>query len=154
VSAIVSVVVELEVRVAVHCNHTSVASRAAGRRKSQLHASKWQVLNRVAKTYIHLGYYTTHFIQCINTMSGEDDDLKLQRASSALLSDLEKLLPRLVRGRQHGSATSSIRKHVREVDMHRACALVRFMIAAEGSVVDLQHRLSLSRKIPSFLIRI
>ncbi|KAG9202936.1 hypothetical protein G6514_003717 [Epicoccum nigrum] len=57
-------------------------------------------------------------------MSGEDDDLKLQRASSALLSDLEKLLPRLVRGRQHGSATSSIRKHVREVDMHRACALI------------------------------
>jgi hypothetical protein len=112
------------------------------------------MLNRVAKTYIHLGYYTTHFIQRINTMSGEDDDLKLQRASSALLSDLEKLLPRLVRGRQHGSATSSIRKHVREVDMHRACALVRFMIAAEGSVVDLQHRLSLSRKIPSFLIRI
>ncbi|KAF2631119.1 beta-tubulin cofactor d [Macroventuria anomochaeta] len=57
-------------------------------------------------------------------MSGEDDDLKLQRASSALLSDLEKLLPKLVRGRQHGSATSSVRQHVREVDMYRACALI------------------------------
>ena len=87
-------------------------------------------------------------------MSGEDDDLKLQRASSALLSDLENLLPRLVRSRQHGLATSSIRKHVREVDMHRACALVRLMIAVAGTVVDLRRRLSLSRKIPSFLIRI
>ena len=140
VSAIVSVVVKLKVQGAVHSNHTSVASRVAGKRKSHLHASKWQVLNRIAKTYTYLGYYTTHFIRCINTMSGEDDDLKLQRASSALLSDLEKLLPKLVRGRQHGSATSSIRKHVREVDMHRACALVRFMIAVEGAVVDFRHR--------------
>ncbi|KAF3003602.1 hypothetical protein E8E13_007103 [Curvularia kusanoi] len=57
-------------------------------------------------------------------MSGEDDDLKLQRASSALLSDLEKLLPKLVQGRRHGSSPSSIRKHVREADMHRACALI------------------------------
>ncbi|KAJ8112998.1 hypothetical protein OPT61_g4769 [Boeremia exigua] len=55
-------------------------------------------------------------------MSGEDDDLKLQRASSALLSDLEKLLPRLARGRQQGS--SSVRHYVREVDMYRACALI------------------------------
>ncbi|KAH6614108.1 tubulin folding cofactor D C terminal-domain-containing protein [Boeremia exigua] len=57
-------------------------------------------------------------------MSGEDDDLKLQRASSALLSDLEKLLPRLIRGRQYGSSTAAVRHHVREVDMHRACALI------------------------------
>ena len=87
-------------------------------------------------------------------MSGEDDDLKLQRASSALLSDLEKLLPRLMRSRQHGLATSSIRKHVQEVNMHQACALVLMMIAFEGTVVDLRRRLSLSRKIPSFLTRI
>jgi hypothetical protein len=58
-------------------------------------------------------------------MSGEDDDLKLQRASSALLADLEKLLPKLVRGRQHGSTAAPVRQFVREADMYRACALVR-----------------------------
>lgn len=57
-------------------------------------------------------------------MSGEDDDLKLQRASSALLADLERLLPRLVRGRQNCSGTAPVCQYVREVDMHRACALV------------------------------
>ncbi|KZM25859.1 hypothetical protein ST47_g3018 [Ascochyta rabiei] len=57
-------------------------------------------------------------------MSGEDEDLKLQRASSNLLADLEKLLPRLVRERQNGSATAPVRQHVREVDMYRACALI------------------------------
>lgn len=57
-------------------------------------------------------------------MSGEDDDLKLQRASSALLADLEKLLPQLVRGRHNASSTAPVRQYVREVDMHRACALV------------------------------
>ncbi|KAJ4341313.1 hypothetical protein N0V95_007261 [Ascochyta clinopodiicola] len=57
-------------------------------------------------------------------MSGEDDDLKLQRASSALLADLGKLLPRLVRGHQNGSATGLVLQHVREVDMYRACALI------------------------------
>ncbi|KAJ4379742.1 hypothetical protein N0V86_004924 [Didymella sp. IMI 355093] len=57
-------------------------------------------------------------------MSGEDDDLKLQRASSALLADLDKLLPKLVRGRQHGLATAPVRQFVREVDLYRACALI------------------------------
>lgn len=61
-------------------------------------------------------------------MSGEDDDIKLQRASSVLLSDLGKLLARLVRVRQYGSSTTSIRQHVRDEDMYRACALVRFLI--------------------------
>lgn len=67
-------------------------------------------------------------------MSGDDDDLKLQRASSALLSDLENLIPRLVRGSQHGSATASVRQSVREADMYRACALVRYTL---GSSVQL-----------------
>ncbi|KAF3044051.1 hypothetical protein E8E12_008142 [Didymella heteroderae] len=57
-------------------------------------------------------------------MSGEDDDLKLQRASSALLADLGKLLPKLVRGRQHGSTAAPVRQFVREVDMYRTCALI------------------------------
>jgi hypothetical protein len=56
--------------------------------------------------------------------AGEDDDLKLQRASGALLSDLEKLLPRLVRRRQHGETPGKVRQLAREVDMFRACALV------------------------------
>ncbi|KAJ4990348.1 beta-tubulin cofactor d [Stagonosporopsis vannaccii] len=57
-------------------------------------------------------------------MNGEDDDIKLQRASSALLLDLEKLLPRLARGRQHGSSTSPVRQYAREADLYRACALI------------------------------
>lgn len=58
-------------------------------------------------------------------MSGEDDDLKLQRASSALLADLEKLLPKLMRGHQNGLTAAPVRQFVRELDMYRACALVR-----------------------------
>ncbi|KAF3044509.1 hypothetical protein E8E11_006622 [Didymella keratinophila] len=57
-------------------------------------------------------------------MDGKDDDLKLQRASSALLADLEKLLPKLVRGRQYGSTAGPVRQFVREVDTYRACALI------------------------------
>lgn len=64
-------------------------------------------------------------------MSGEDDDLKLQRASSALLLDLEKLLPRLGKGRQNGSATPPVRQYVREVDMYQACALVCFTLKSD-----------------------
>lgn len=70
-------------------------------------------------------------------MSGEDDDLKLQRASSALLADLEKLLPKLVRGRQHGSAAPPVRQFVREVDMYRACALVRSLLLFSVTVINL-----------------
>lgn len=121
--------------------------------QSQKHASKWQRLSRVAKiTVSHTprSYLTQH----LYTMSGEDDDLKLQRASSALLTDLEKLLPRLVRGRQHGSATSPVRQYVREVDMYRACALVCPTLAFPRAMTDFLYRSSPSRKIHSFLIRI
>lgn len=70
------------------------------------------------------------------TMNGDDDDLKLQRASSALLADLEKLLPKLVRGRQQGSTAASVRQFVREADMYRACALVRSMSLFDVIDVD------------------
>ncbi|KAF1944354.1 hypothetical protein EJ02DRAFT_510264 [Clathrospora elynae] len=56
--------------------------------------------------------------------AAEDDDLKLQRASASLLSDFEKLLPRLLRKRQHGTTPGQIRQHVREMDMYRACSLI------------------------------
>ena len=56
--------------------------------------------------------------------AGEDDDLKLQRASADLISDLQKLLPRLVRRTQHGETRGRVRQQAREVDMFRACALV------------------------------
>lgn len=56
--------------------------------------------------------------------AGEDDDLKLQRASASLLSDFERLLPRLLRKRQHGSALGPVRQHVRTADMYKACGLV------------------------------
>ncbi|KAF2855578.1 hypothetical protein T440DRAFT_550955 [Plenodomus tracheiphilus IPT5] len=56
--------------------------------------------------------------------TGEDDDLKLQRASAALLSDFRSTLPRLLWTRSHGSATAQVRQHVREGDMHKACGLI------------------------------
>ncbi|KAE8829742.1 hypothetical protein HRS9139_06366 [Pyrenophora teres f. teres] len=56
--------------------------------------------------------------------TGEDDDLKLQRASASLLSDLTKLIPRLLRKRQHGSSSGHVRHHVRTADMYKACSLI------------------------------
>lgn len=56
--------------------------------------------------------------------AAEDEDLKLQRASALLLPDLEKLLPRLLRKRQQGSTSGSVRHNVRTADMHKACSLV------------------------------
>jgi hypothetical protein len=56
--------------------------------------------------------------------AGEDDDLKLQRASASLLSDFERLLPRLLRKRQHGSSPGPVRQYVRITDTYKACTLV------------------------------
>ncbi|EMD69994.1 hypothetical protein COCSADRAFT_78095 [Bipolaris sorokiniana ND90Pr] len=56
--------------------------------------------------------------------AAEDEDLKLQRASALLLPDLEKLLPRLLRKRQQGSTSGSVRHNVRTADMHKACSLI------------------------------
>ena len=86
-------------------------------------------------------------------MSGEDDDIKLQRASAALLADLEKLLPKLVRGRQNGSTAVPRRQFVREVDMYRACALVRSTSLTDLTAIDFQARLNPFKRILSFSIR-
>ncbi|KAH7089171.1 tubulin folding cofactor D C terminal-domain-containing protein [Paraphoma chrysanthemicola] len=48
--------------------------------------------------------------------TGEDDDVKLQRASAALIADLEALLPRLLRARSHGSIPVKL--------MWKACSLI------------------------------
>ncbi|KAI8942521.1 hypothetical protein NX059_000585 [Plenodomus lindquistii] len=56
--------------------------------------------------------------------TGDDDDLKLQRASATLLSDFRHLLPRLLWKRKHGSEAAQIRQHVRDGDMHKACSLI------------------------------
>jgi len=50
--------------------------------------------------------------------AGEDDDVKLQRASASLLTDFEHVLPRLLRKRKHGLVPVGL--------MHRACSLVRW----------------------------
>jgi hypothetical protein len=50
--------------------------------------------------------------------TGEDDDVKLQRASAALIADFERLLPHLLRKRRNGLVTVKL--------MHAACCLVRF----------------------------
>ncbi|KAH9881877.1 hypothetical protein J1614_001048 [Plenodomus biglobosus] len=56
--------------------------------------------------------------------TGDDDDLKLQRASTSLLSDFRQLLPRLLWKRKHGSVPAQVRQHVREGDMQKACGLI------------------------------
>jgi hypothetical protein len=56
--------------------------------------------------------------------AAEDDDLKLQRASASALSDLEKLLLRILWKSKNGSATGDVRQSVKTVDMYRAFALV------------------------------
>ncbi|KAF2473938.1 uncharacterized protein BDR25DRAFT_282062, partial [Lindgomyces ingoldianus] len=55
--------------------------------------------------------------------AAEDDDLKLQRASAALLSDLQILLPKILRKREHDS-THAGRRRVREIDLQRIFTLV------------------------------
>ncbi|KAF1846786.1 uncharacterized protein K460DRAFT_417805 [Cucurbitaria berberidis CBS 394.84] len=56
--------------------------------------------------------------------AGEDDDLKLQRASALLLADFEQLLPRLLRKRNHDGTPGPVRQQVRDVDMYKACSLI------------------------------
>ncbi|KAF2645263.1 hypothetical protein P280DRAFT_115775 [Massarina eburnea CBS 473.64] len=51
----------------------------------------------------------------------EDDDLKLIRATASLLSDLEKLLSRILKNRDHDSSSH---QRVRDVDLGRIFALI------------------------------
>ncbi|KAH7395192.1 tubulin folding cofactor D C terminal-domain-containing protein [Phaeosphaeria sp. MPI-PUGE-AT-0046c] len=48
--------------------------------------------------------------------TGEDDDVKLLRASASLIADLDHLLPRLLRTRKHGLVTVRL--------MHHVCSLI------------------------------
>ncbi|KAH4400467.1 hypothetical protein HBH92_234040 [Parastagonospora nodorum] len=48
--------------------------------------------------------------------AGEDDDVKLQRASASLITDFEHILPRLLRKRKHGLVPVGV--------MHKACSLI------------------------------
>jgi hypothetical protein len=52
--------------------------------------------------------------------AGDDDDVKLQRASASLIADFERLLPRLLHKRKHGLVTVKL--------MHQACYLVRLSL--------------------------
>jgi hypothetical protein len=52
--------------------------------------------------------------------TGEDDDVKLQRASASLIADFERLLPRLLHKRKYGSITVKLMNH--------ACSLVRLLL--------------------------
>lgn len=54
----------------------------------------------------------------------EDEDLKLQRASASLLSDLEKFLPNLLRKGGDNGRPGEVHQRVREFDMYRIFALV------------------------------
>lgn len=56
--------------------------------------------------------------------TGGDDDVKLLRASTSHLADLEKLILRLVRKRTTDS--NDARSQVRLIDLGRILALVRF----------------------------
>jgi hypothetical protein len=56
----------------------------------------------------------------VNEMSaGEDDDVKLQRASASLIADFTSLLPHLLRKRKHGLVKTRL--------MYQACSLVRLL---------------------------
>jgi len=56
--------------------------------------------------------------------AAEDDDLKLQRASSSLLLDLEDLLPKLLRKKRHDAGPGEVRQQVREIELWRIFGLV------------------------------
>ncbi|KAF2708780.1 hypothetical protein K504DRAFT_482284 [Pleomassaria siparia CBS 279.74] len=60
--------------------------------------------------------------------AGEDDDLKLQRASASALSDLEKLLHQILRKPKHeasiGEGEGEVRQSVRVLDMWKATGLI------------------------------
>jgi hypothetical protein len=59
--------------------------------------------------------------------AGEDDDVKLQRASASLIADFERLLPRLLRKRSNGLVPVKL--------MHGACSLVRFLYGHESAIL-------------------
>lgn len=68
----------------------------------------------------------------------EDDDIKLLRASSLLLSDLENVLPKLVRKRKRKHDTAqTVTTYVRETDIHKVFTLVRFL--PNYTLTDLMH---------------
>jgi hypothetical protein len=54
----------------------------------------------------------------------DEEDLKLQRASASILSDLEVLLPKILWKRKHGSATGEVHRRVRVTHMYRIFVLV------------------------------
>lgn len=57
------------------------------------------------------------FQQDTDQMStGEDDDIKLQRAAASLIANFARLLPHLLRKRKHGLVPVKL--------MHKACSLV------------------------------
>ncbi|ORY09655.1 tubulin folding cofactor D C terminal-domain-containing protein [Clohesyomyces aquaticus] len=65
------------------------------------------------------------FVQTFLKMNAaDDDDLKLQRASTALLSDLQTLLPKLSPKRKHDGSSGQIHQRVREIDVQRIFTIV------------------------------
>jgi tubulin-specific chaperone D len=56
--------------------------------------------------------------------AADDDDLKLQRASATLLSDLERQLPKLLWKREHQNGLAAVHTGVRETDISRIFTLV------------------------------
>ena len=69
--------------------------------------------------------------------TGEDDDVKLQRASTSLLSEFDQLLPQLLRKRNHDGSLGQVRMEMREVDMYKACVLVQAIShSTSGQSID------------------
>lgn len=78
---------------------------------------------KIQPTYPLIHRASTPTLQAYLRMNtAEDDDLKLLRASASHLSDLEKLITRLVRKRRNES--TQIRSQVRVTDLGRVQALV------------------------------
>ncbi|KAF1994817.1 hypothetical protein P154DRAFT_475433 [Amniculicola lignicola CBS 123094] len=54
----------------------------------------------------------------------DEEDLKLQRASAAILSDLDALLPKILWKHKHGTTTGEVHQRVRVTDMYRVFTLL------------------------------
>lgn len=84
--------------------------------------------------------------------SKDDDDLKLLRSSAVLLSEIQKVLPRLLQKKVHGSSEKVVRKQAKERDLYLLISLVSHIPQLFSNREQLTYgsRLNPFKKIHSF----
>lgn len=75
----------------------------------------------------------------------DDADVKLLRASSTVLTDFEKLLPKILRKQKRG--TNDVRRRIRATDLDTVFALVILLLRTSNILSLTLNRLSHSKKI-------